>query len=147
MDETFAKQEEIAQLQAWPDYVKVEVLGNCPNIEKFLRDKRRFDKALKIIRWEYNKCQIIKLDMFSKLYQEIITKRNNSNGWVSKYAREGNLEKIMVYITEHGTKNLPPIILIDNNGLEIWEGYHRCMAAFNVFPLQFEIDTYIGYMN
>jgi hypothetical protein len=54
-------------------------------------------------------------------------------------------EKTETLVKEKGMENLAPIIMIKHpDGFELYEGWHRTMAAFRVHPDGFKVNAWIG---
>jgi hypothetical protein len=135
----------------WPDYVIKDMLYLKIESPEVLADKIHHVRALaseiKPGSWRLHQKMPITFDMLSpKTRYQMKTKRQFGarNPFLVPRDTERS-EDAEAVIRAKGIENLPPVIMIKTpQGLELWEGWHRTMAAFRLHPKGFKINAWIA---
>jgi len=139
------------ELPGWPDYVIQDMLYAKLDSDQDFVNKIEHIRELKkeVSGWELKKHMPLTFDMLAPTTRyKMKIKRNfgEKNPFMVPKDKE-RLEQAIELVKTKGMENLPPIIMLQtNNGLELWEGWHRTMAAFRLHPDGFKCNAYIGYL-
>ena len=138
-----------SELPTWPEYVIKDMVYTGLENEKDMAEKiehiRQLGAAVSF--WKFYSKMPITFDMLSKDTQyQMRVKRcfgaKNPYRVPNDKARNTLADTI---VKNKGMENLPPVIMIKQaDGLELWEGWHRTMAAFRLQPEGFRINAWIG---
>jgi hypothetical protein len=84
------------------------------------------------------------LDPQTRYKMKIKRDFGNRNPFLIPNDRE-RLERAIELVRTKGIENLPPVIMKQTaKGLDLWEGWHRTMAAFREHPEGFRINAWIA---
>ena len=137
------------ELPGWPDYIIKDMVYCKLNSEADLAGKIEHVKWLATVvsSWKFYPKMKLTFDMLSadtqkgmKVYRNFGEK--NPDNVPNDVERSKNAEEI---VKLKGMENLPPVIMLKQaDGLELWEGWHRTMAAFRLSPNGFYINAWVG---
>lgn len=136
-------------LPGWPEYVirdmvykKIANSDDLKTLESWL-----LEKAKQIQYWEFERDMILNMSMISPATKSMMRSREfgDKNIWNIDKDEERMINAYDI-VKQKGMENLPPIIMIKTPaGYDLWEGWHRTMAAFKLHPGGFKVNAYIGY--
>jgi hypothetical protein len=137
------------ELPGWPDYIIKDMVYTTINNQKDLEEKIEHVRwlATQISSWKFYPKMPLTFDMLSQDTQKKMkVDRNfgskNPFGVVNDEQRSATADTI---VGSKGMENLPPVIMVkEADGLDLWEGWHRTMAAFRSHPEGFKINAWIG---
>lgn len=140
------------ELPGWPDYVIKDMLyikiSTPGDLESKLAHVRSLAKEVKS--WKLHRGMFLTFDMLdSETQHRMKVKREFGRkvptDWPLSQEKERNVNAERI-VKAKDMGNLPPIIMVKNSGgLDLWEGWHRTMAAFRLFPRGFKVNAWIGY--
>jgi len=137
------------ELPGWPDYVIKDMIyskiRNFDDLDLKLEHVREL--ATMADQWRLAQKMPLTFDMLDPTTRyRMKTKRDfgNKNPFLIPNDRE-RLERAIELVRTRGIENLPPVIFLQTDkGLELWEGWHRTMAAFREHPEGFRINAWIA---
>lgn len=137
------------ELPGWPDYVIKDMIyskiRNFDDLDLKLEHVREL--ATMADQWRLAQQMPLTFDMLDPTTRyRMKTKRDfgNKNPFLIPNDRE-RLERAIELVRTKGIENLPPVIFLQTDkGLELWEGWHRTMAAFREHPEGFRINAWIA---
>jgi len=137
------------ELPGWPDYVIKDMiytkLKNPDDLTSKIKHVREL--AQEISSWRLVQRMPLTFDMLDpQTRYKMKTKRafGDKNPFLVPRDRE-RLEQAIELVKAKGMENLPPVIMKQTaGGLDLWEGWHRTMAAFRLHPEGFQINAWIG---
>lgn len=134
----------------YPDYVIKDMLYKKIRNSDDLLTQRRWieDQAKKIDHWEFERGMFLNLNMLSPHTKDAIKNTRqfgDKNPWGIDKDEERMINAYDI-VKQKGMENLPPIILVKTSmGYDLWEGWHRTMAALKLSPGGVKVNAYIGY--
>lgn len=137
------------QMPGWPEYViKDMIYKKIKNSEDLKTHQNWFlEKAQQIENWEFERGMMLNMSMMSPATKSMMRTREfgDKNIWNINKDEERMINAYDI-VKQKGMENLPPIIMIKTPaGYDLWEGWHRTMAAFKLYPGGFKVNAYIGY--
>ena len=136
------------ELPNWPDYVikdmiyaKLNTPGDLTNKIEHVRELAQEVKS-----WRLARQMPLTFDMPDPETQRRMKLRKfgDVNPFKVPNDRE-RLEHAIELVKAKGMENLPPVIFKQTpGGLDLWEGWHRTMAAFRLNPNGFRVNAWIG---
>ena len=136
------------ELPDWPDYVIKDMvykkLESPLDLEQKLEHVRELAKEVKS--WRQVQHMPITFNMLDADTQSRMKQRKFGDANPFKVPNDRDrFEHALRLVREKGMENLPPVIFKQTaQGLELWEGWHRTMAAFRLNPKGFKINAWIG---
>jgi len=137
------------ELPGWPDYVLKDMVISKIKSPQDLEMKLDHVRELATMaeRWQLIQKMPLTFDMLdaeTRYRMKIKRDFGNKNPFMIPKDRE-RLEHALELVKDKGMENLPPIILLKTDqGLGLWEGWHRTMAAFRLHPEGFRVNAWIG---
>jgi hypothetical protein len=137
------------ELPSWPDYVIKDMIYTKIRSEEDIVSKIEHVRHLakEIQSWKLAQRMPLTFDMLDPTTRyRMKIKRNfgEKNPFLVPNDRE-RFEHALQLVQEKGMENLPPVIFKQTaNGLDLWEGWHRTMAAFKLHPEGFQVNAWIG---
>lgn len=137
------------ELSGWPDYVIKDMVYNKIKSPDDLDSKLDHVRELsqQVGNWRLAKQMPLTFDMLDPTTRyRMKTKRDfgNRNPFLIPNDQE-RLDRAIELVRTQGIENLPPVIFLQTaNGLELWEGWHRTMAAFREHPGGFRINAWVA---
>jgi hypothetical protein len=137
------------ELPGWPNYVIKDMIYTKIRSEEDLVSKIEHVRNLakEIQSWKLAQQMPLTFDMLDPTTRyRMKIKRNfgEKNPFLVPNDRE-RFEHALQLVQEKGMENLPPVIFKQTaNGLDLWEGWHRTMAAFKLHPEGFQVNAWIG---
>ncbi len=136
------------ELPGWPDYVIKDMIYKKINTPGDLTDKIEHVRELakEARSWRLVQKMLLTFDMLDSDTQSRMKQRKFGDANPFKVPNDRDrFEHALALVKEKGMENLPPVIFRQTaQGLELWEGWHRTMAAFRVNPKGFRINAWIG---
>ena len=137
------------ELPDWPDYVIKDMvyskIRNPDDLETKLDHVREL--AQQVGSWRLVQQMPLtfdQLDPDTRYRMKVKRDFGNKNPFLIPNDRE-RLERAIELVRTQGIENLPPVIFMQTDkGLELWEGWHRTMAAFREHPEGFRINAWIA---
>jgi len=109
------------------------------------KDMKKWVKAFKDIDWKLEKNFFISREIFDKDTINQLNKRlagENPNNAPSDEERHKTQRDL---ILKHGIPEEPIILFYNNGKYELWEGWHRTIQLFKLYPEGFKYpNVYIG---
>ena len=137
------------ELPGWPDYVIKDMLyskiRNPDDLEQKLDHVRELSQQVGSWRLaQQMPLTFDQLDPDTRYRMKVKRDFGNKNPFLIPNDRE-RLERAIELVRTKGIENLPPVIFMQTDkGLELWEGWHRTMAAFREHPEGFRINAWIA---
>ena len=137
------------ELPGWPDYVIKDMMYAKIQSEEDLASKIEHVRHLakEIQSWKLVQRMPLTFNMLDpQTRYKMKTKRafGDKNPFLVPRDRE-RLEQAIELVKAKGMENLPPVIFKQTAaGLDLWEGWHRTMAAFRLHPEGFQVNAWIG---
>jgi hypothetical protein len=136
------------ELPGWPDYVIKDMIGAKLNTPKDLENKIEHVRELaqEVKSWRLAQQMPLTFDMLDPETQRKMKLRKfgDENPFKVPNDRE-RLEHAIELVKSKGMENLTPVIFKQTPaGLDLWEGWHRTMAAFRLNPNGFRVNAWIG---
>ena len=138
------------ELPGWPDYVLKDMVIAKIRTPDDLMMKLEHVRELATMadQWRLVQRMPLTFDMLdptTRYRMKIKRDFGNKNPFMIPNDRE-RFEQALELVKAKGMENLPPIIMLKTaKGLELWEGWHRTMAAFRLHPEGFLVNAWIGY--
>ena len=136
------------ELPGWPDYVIKDMVYDKVKSPQDLEMKLDHVRELsqEASSWQLMRQMPLTFDMLDPDTQRRMKQRKfgDANPFKIPDDRE-RLENALELVKTKGMENLPPVIFKRTpNGLELWEGWHRTMAAFRLHPKGFRVNAWIA---
>ena len=136
------------ELPGWPDYVIKDMVYNkikSPGDLEMKLDHVR-ELAQEAESWRLVQRMPLTFNMLDPDTQNRMKQRKFGDLNPFKIPRDRErFEHALELVKTKGMENLPPVIFRQTpNGLELWEGWHRTMAAFRLHPKMFRVNAWIG---
>ena len=136
------------ELPGWPDYVIKDMVYNkikSPDDLEMKLDHVR-ELAQEAESWRLVQRMPLTFNMLDPDTQNRMKQRKFGDLNPFKIPRDRErFEHALELVKTKGMENLPPVIFRQTpNGLELWEGWHRTMAAFRLHPKMFRVNAWIG---
>lgn len=136
-------------MPGWPEYVIRDMIyRKIANSEDLKRHEGWYlEKAKEISKWDFEQGMMLNMSMMSPATKSMMRDREfgDKNIWHIDKDEERMINAYDI-VKQKGMENLPPIIMIKTpQGYDLWEGWHRTMAAFKLHPGGFKVNAYIGY--
>jgi hypothetical protein len=137
------------ELPGWPDYVIKDMvyskIRNPDDLEMKLDHVRELSQQVGSWRLvQQMPLTFDQLDPDTRYRMKVKRDFGNKNPFLIPNDRE-RLERAIELVRTQGIENLPPVIFLQTDkGLELWEGWHRTMAAFREHPKGFRINAWIA---
>jgi hypothetical protein len=136
------------ELPGWPDYVikdmiykKINTPGDLANKIEHVRELAKEARSWRLVQKMPLTFDMLDSDTQSRMKQR---KFGDANPFKVPNDRD-RFEHALRLVQEKSIENLPPVIFRQTpQGLELWEGWHRTMAAFRLNPKGFKINAWIG---
>jgi hypothetical protein len=134
----------------YPDYVIRDMLyRKIQNSNDLISQKGYIEeKAKQIDHWEFERNMFLNFSMLSPATKDAIKNTRqfgDKNPWKIDKDEERMINAYDI-VQQKGMENLPPIILVKTpRGYDLWEGWHRTMAALKLSPGGIKVNAYIGY--
>jgi hypothetical protein len=136
------------ELPGWPDYVIKDMVYSK------IRNPNDLDEKLEHVRhlaqeagsWRLVQKMPLTFDMLDPDTQRRMKERKfgDANPFKVPNDRE-RFEHALELVKTKGMENLPPVIFKQTaDGLELWEGWHRTLAAFRLHPKMFRVNAWIA---
>ncbi len=136
-------------LPGWPEYVLKDMiyrkLANSEDLKSHIGWLK--DKVKEIDHWEFERGMMLNMSMMSPATKSSMRSREfgDKNIWNIDKDEERMINAYDI-VKQKSMENLPPIIMVKTAaGYDLWEGWHRTMAAFKLYPGGFRVNAYIGY--
>ena len=136
------------ELPGWPDYVIKDMIYTKLKTPDDLTSKIEHVRYLaqEARSWRLVQRMPLTFNMLDPETQSKMKQRKfgDENPFKVPNDRE-RFEHALQLVKEKGMENLPPVIFKQTpQGLDLWEGWHRTMAAFRLHPKSFKINAWIG---
>jgi len=139
------------ELPGWPDYVITDMIyTKIDNVSDF-NGKMELIQELRDQIKSWNLHQNVKLtfDMLDGDTQRMMKERKfgslQHKDIPNDLERSEAAEKV---IKTKQLQNMPPVIMVKRmDGYDLWEGWHRTMAAFRLSPDGIIVNAWIGSTN
>lgn len=136
------------ELPGWPDYVIKDMvykkISSPQDLDMKLDHVREL--AQEVSSWRLVQNMPLTFNMLDPDTQNRMKLRKfgDANPFKIPNDRE-RFEHALELVRTKGMENLPPVIFRQTaNGLDLWEGWHRTLAAFRLHPKMFRVNAWIG---
>ena len=136
------------ELPGWPDYVIKDMvykkISSPQDLDMKLDHVREL--AQEVSSWRLVQNMPLTFSMLDPDTQNRMKLRKfgDANPFKIPNDRE-RFEHALEFVRTKGMENLPPVIFRQTaNGLDLWEGWHRTLAAFRLHPKMFRVNAWIG---
>jgi hypothetical protein len=136
------------ELPGWPDYVIKDMVYNKLKSPQDLESKLEHVRHLaqEVKSWRLVQGMPLTFNMLDPETQRRMKLRRfgDENPFKVPNDRE-RFEHALELVKSKGMENLPPVIIKKTAaGLDLWEGWHRTLAAFRLHPKMFRVNAWIG---
>lgn len=138
-------------LPNWPEYVIKDMLFTKLTSHEDLEDKKNhmlfFRDEYPNMVWKLEKLNDITFDSFSKETKDKMFKRKMGNENLFQVPNDKKrLDSQIELIRKNGVSKLPIIVIKQNDGYDLWEGWHRTFANMKAFLEGYNCNAWVGYV-